>query len=132
MGRRSEQVENSNKESLHELIEKDIRFQRKKIREVKRKIEALDNPYYRRGSRNGNHRADQAKLRRLKHKLFAMKDQMREKKALFNQLESCHNNRGLRAELRLFHQFLQNMKGDLAVYNQGGNNNPYYKRGGRR
>ncbi|MGB0884537.1 MAG: hypothetical protein ACPG4W_05690 [Flavobacteriales bacterium] len=113
-----------------ELIEKDIRFQRKKIREVKRKIEALDNPYFRRGNRNGRQGGQQAKLRRLKHKLFAMKDQMREKKALFNQIEGCHSHRGLRAELRLFNQFLQNMRGDLDLYNQGGNHQ-YYRRGGR-
>lgn len=131
-----------------ELLQKDIRFQKKKIRDLKASISNHDHPYYRKSNSNKNkhgrrhhnneyydndhgHHDAHFNLNRAKKELRLLRSQLEEKRDLLFNLEhsSYHNPRELRRDLRSIRAIIKNMKADVDLHYNLNIDSPYYRRG---
>jgi len=129
-----------------ELLRKDIRFQKKKIRDLRSLIDGNDNPYYRRGNtgqknkngrrhNNNEYYEDQGcstnfNAHKAKKELKLLRRQLDEKRDLLHDIEhsAYHNPRELRRDLRSIKAIIQNMKTDVDLHYNLNINSPYYRK----
>lgn len=139
------------KYDIIELLEKDIRFQKKKIYDLKSMINENDNPYYRKsqnnqrstrnnsrrnnnpyyGDNNTNCGTHNINIQEAKQTLRILKSQLREKQDLLHELNysSFNSPRELRRNLRSLGAVINNMKADIDLYYNTNIDSPYYRRG---
>lgn len=127
-----------------ELLRKDIRFQKKKIRDLKMQIDDHGHPYYRRSNNNrrGHQHNDEYyddrhgdyssnfNMQRAKKELRLMRRQLDEKRDLLYDLEHSryHSPRELRRDLRAINAIIDNMKADVDLYYNLNIDSQYYRK----
>jgi len=134
------------KYEIVELLEKDIRFQKKKIRDIQILISDNDNPYYRKSKKQNNNRRGNSTyypnnhtscdnnnidVREAKRELRVLKRQLNEKRDLLSELNhtSYHSPRALRQNVHLIREVIRNMKADIDLYYNTNIDSPYYRKG---
>ncbi len=129
-----------------ELLKKDIRFQKKKIRDLRSLIDENDNPYYRRGNtgkknRNRGHHnnneyygdeqsSSNFSAHKARKELKLLRRQLNEKRDLLHDIEhsAYHNPRELRRDIRSIKAIIQNMKADVDLHYNLNIDSPYYRK----
>jgi len=126
-----------------ELLKKDIRFQKKKIRDLRTRIENNSHPYYRQ-SNNRRHRSNnnyyqddrhdghssEFNSRYAKKELRLLRRQLDDKRDLLHDLEHSHyyNARELRRDLRAINAIINNMKADVDLHYNLNIDSQYYRK----
>lgn len=130
------------KYDIIELLKKDIRFQKKKIRDLRVLIEDNDHPYYRKSNSNKKrHHNDEYyggnqgctndfNAREAKKELRLLRGQLEDKRNLLYDIEhsAYHNPRELRRDLRSIKAIIQNMKTDVDLHYNLNTNSQYYRK----
>ncbi len=133
------------KYDIIELLQKDIRFQKKKIRDLKTTISNHDHPYYRKsnnkskGKRYNNdeyyddnygHNDSHINIHEAKKELRLLRRQLDDKRDLLYNLErsSYNNPRELRRDLRSIKAIIKNMKADVDLHYNLNLDSPYYRK----
>lgn len=127
------------------LAQKDIRFQKKKIRDLQNIIEDHNHPYYRKGNANNRNRNDRGRnqgyydngnnrnsfnLREARQELRMLRSQLEEKKQLLRDLDYAPRgrNRSFNKDLRVVRELIINMQDDVNLHYNNNIDSPYYRR----
>lgn len=131
------------KYDIIELLRKDIRFQKKKIRDLRLRIEDSSHPYYRKSNshKNKRHYNDEYyddnhgqnphfNEPRARKELRLLRRQLDEKRDLLYDLENSryHNPRELRRDLRSVRAVIDNMKTDVDLHYNLNIDSQYYRK----
>lgn len=127
------------KYDIIELLKKDIRFQKKKIRDLKSQIEDNSHPYYRKSQskkrhhhRNNEYYDDDSNfdLQHAKKEIRVLRRQLDNKRDLLYDLEySQYNNpKQLKRDIRAINEIIDNMKTDVDLYYNLNIDSQYYRK----
>lgn len=129
------------------LAEKDIRFQQKKIRDLKRKLDRNnDHPYYKKSqTRRSNNRhyqngyydrnsdhcgTDNFNRSEARQELRTLKRLLQEKRELLHELKHNHSrhSRTFNKDLRVLRALIHNMQDDVSLHYNNNVDSQYYRR----
>lgn len=133
------------KYDILELLKKDIRFQKKKIRDLKASIDAYSHPYYRKSNhkKNRHHHNDEYyndrgnncnssdfNLHNAKKELRILRRQLDDKRELLYDIEHTYYSspRELRRDLRTINAIIDNMKADVDLHYNLNIDSQYYRK----
>lgn len=133
------------KYDILELLKKDIRFQKKKIRDLKADIDAYSHPYYRKSNnqKNKHHRNNQYyddrgnncnssnfNVNNAKKELRLLRRQLDDKRELLHDIEHTqyYRPRELRRDLRTINAIIDNMKADVDLHYNLNIDSQYYRK----